>query len=57
MSRWKQYLIFGGLVFLVQTDFVQGVAHANGFYIGLSVFIGTLLAIALMLTIRSRNRM
>lgn len=57
MSRWKQYLIFGGLVFLVQTDFVQGVAHAKGFYIGLSVFIGMLLAIALMHTIRSRNKM
>lgn len=57
MSRWKQYLIFGGLVFLVQTDFVQGVAHEKGFYIGLTVFIGVLLAVAVMHTIRLRNRM
>ena len=57
MSRWKQYLIFGGLVFLVQTDFVQGVAHEKGFYIGLTVFIGVFLAAAVMHTIRLRNRM
>ena len=50
-------MIFGGLVFLVQTDFVQGVARSKNFYVGLFVFIGLLLIVAVLHTIRLRNRL
>ena len=56
MSRWKQYLVFGGSVYLIQTDLVQGVLHGKGFYIGLFSFIGVLLIVAVIQTIRLKKR-
>lgn len=56
MSRWKQYLVFGGSVYLIQTDLVQGVLHDKGFCIGLFLFIGVLLIAAVIQTIRLKKR-
>ncbi len=57
MSRLKQYLVFGGAVFLVQTDFVQGVLQGSSFYTVLFSFIGVMLAAAVGLTLYYRKRL
>ena len=56
MSKWKQYIVFGGILFLFQADVVKQTFQSLSFLNTVLGIIGILLIIAVTIAIRAQKR-
>ncbi len=56
MSKWKQYLVFGGVLFLFQSDFVKRIFQSASFLHTVLGAIGFLLITAVVVSVCIEKR-
>ncbi len=56
MSKWKQYIVLGGILFLFQRDFVKQTFQSQSFLNTVLWVVGILLVIAVSVTVYAQKR-